>query len=116
MKKKIFFVIFFFVFCSTKIGTVFFSQWRHVLQTGRRQEAPESETYEQKTLRRQDKETKAGKRLQSLLIQGTGELMAKCKIQVTIHTGTIICDALSWRSMSHTADVGLLFGSHGERA
>lgn len=61
-----------------------------------------------------DKETEAGKRLQLLLIQGTGDLTAKCKIQVTIHTETIICAALCCRSMGHTANVGLLFGSHSE--
>lgn len=106
-------------FCSTKeIGTVFFSQRRRLVQTGRGQKAPDSEAYEQNTLRGDDREIKAGKQLQPLLIRGTGEgvLMAKCKIQVTIHTGSIICDAFCWRSMSRGADVGLLFGSHHERA
>lgn len=43
MKKKQFSLL-------EKIGTVFFSQRRHVLQTGRRHKAPDSETYEQNTL------------------------------------------------------------------
>lgn len=51
--------------------------------------------------------------LQSLLIQQAGALMAKCEIQVTIHTGTIVCDALCWYLMSHSGYVGPLFCSHG---
>lgn len=108
-KKKHFF------FYSTKIGTVFFNQCRCVLQTG-------SQTYEQKTLR--DKTDRGRDRktdrdieiemLQSLLIQRAGALMAKCEIQVTIHTGTIICDALCWCLMSHSGYVGLLFCSHSK--
>lgn len=52
--------------------------------------------------------------LQSLLIQRTGALMAKCEIQVTIHTGAIVCDALCWCLMNHSGYVGLLFCSHGK--
>lgn len=52
--------------------------------------------------------------LQSLLIQQTAALMAKCEIQVTIHTGAIVCDALCWCLMSHSEYVGPLFGSHGK--
>lgn len=52
--------------------------------------------------------------LQSLLILWAGALMAKCEIQVTIHTGTIVCDALCWYLMSHSDYVGPLFCSHGK--
>lgn len=108
-----------FVFAvQKKIGTVFFSQRRRLVQTGRGQKAPDSEAYEQNTLRGDDREIKAGGTVAAITHPGNrgGGLMAKCKIQVTIHTGSIICDAFCWRSMSRGADVGLLFGSHNGRA
>lgn len=118
------FIIFFY---STKIGTVFFNQHCRVLETGCRQKAPDSQTYEQKTLRREREDRRRDRKtdsesnrhieietLQSLLIQRAGALMAKCEIQVTIHTGTIVCDALCWRLMSHSGYVGPLFCSHGK--
>lgn len=52
--------------------------------------------------------------LQSLLIRPTGASMAKCEIQVTIHTGAIVCDALCWCLMSHSGYVGPLFCSRRE--
>lgn len=52
--------------------------------------------------------------LQSLLIQRAGDLMAKCEIQVTIHTGPIICDALCWCLMSHSGYAEPLIRFHGK--
>lgn len=115
-RKKLFFLFFFFT--VQKIGTVFFNQRCRVLWTGCQQEASVSQTYEQKTLR-EETERQTGRdieieMLQSLLIQRAGALMAKCEIQVTIHTGTIVCDALCWCLMSHSGYVGPLFCSRGK--
>lgn len=70
-----FFLSFFFVvglfLQYKKIGTVFFSQRRRLVQPGRGQKGPDSETYEQNTLRGDDREIKAGKQSQPILTRGT---------------------------------------------
>lgn len=107
-----------------KIGTVFFNQQHRVLLTGCCEKGPDSQTYEQNTLRKgktdgekEDRQSNADgetETLQSLLIQRAGDLMAKCEIQVTIHTGTSLCDALRWCLLNHSGCVGPLFCSHSE--
>lgn len=117
------------IFYSTKIGTVLVNQrccvllfseslsihrptsrkpWREKKCKGQTDRQADRQT-DRKSNRDMEIEM-----LQSLLIQQAGALMAECEIQVTIHTGTIVCDAFCWWLMSHSGYVGPLFCSYGE--